>query len=211
VLSAVGAAVSLVRAEVVRSIGGDVCAVELAVAAERECIDGGAAPSTVSVETKVDNDAFVIRAIATGSVALQAGAAEHHEASDEERDLAAASALELGRESLTMVAANDYYRVYSGNGAGGVAVVDRYGAIALADEAEEVVVGESPEFVDDLRRAVGSASRQLGVATMLPRVSILSGSRMVDLSSSHTIDEIADAAEKLLSDRRELAVAVIAR
>ena len=73
------------------------------------------------------------------------------------------------------------------------------------------MVGDSPRFVDDLRRAVGSASRQLGVATMLPRVSILSGSRMVDLSSSHTIDEIADAAEKLLSDRRELAVAVIAR
>ena len=153
----------------------------------------------------------MIRAVATGAVALQAGAAEHLEAVDDERDHAAAAALELGREHLTMVAANDYYRVYSGNGAGSVAVVDRFGAIALADEAEELVIGESPAFVPDLRRAIGSASRQLGVATMLPRVSILSGSRMVDLSSSHTIDQIADAAEKLLLDRPELAVAVIAR
>ena len=98
VLSAVGAAVSLVRAEVVRTVGAGDDLIELAHQAERECIDAGAAPSTVTVETKVDNAAHVIRATATGSVALQTGAAEHHDASDEERDLAAANALEVGRE-----------------------------------------------------------------------------------------------------------------
>ena len=35
-----------------------------------------------------------------------------------------------------MVTENDYYRVYSGNGSGGVAVVDRFGAIALAEDGE---------------------------------------------------------------------------
>ena len=127
VLSAVGAAVSLVRAEVVRTIKADLDLVELAHAAERECIDAGAAPSTVTVETKVDNRANVVRAAATGSVALQAGAAEHHDASSEERDRAAATALEIGTEHVQLVAENEYYRVYSGNGSGGVAVVDRFG------------------------------------------------------------------------------------
>jgi N-methylhydantoinase A/oxoprolinase/acetone carboxylase beta subunit len=211
VLSAVGAAVSLVRAELVRSASGDVCAVELARSAERSCIEGGAAPSTVTVETIVDNQSNVIRAVATGSVALQAGAADHREASDEERIAAAAAALELERDQLEIVAANEFYRVYSGNGAGGVAVVDRYGAIALADQAEQIVVGERQTFMPDLQRAVASASRQLGVATMLPRVSILAGSRMVDLSSAHSLADISKAAEKMLDDHPELAVAVIAR
>ena len=138
VLSAVGAAVSLVRAEVVRTIGAGLDLIELAHAAERECIDAGAAPSTVTVETKVDNSANVVRAAATGSVALQTGAAEHHDASDEERDRAAATALEIGREHVHLVAENEYYRVYSGNGSGGVAVVDRFGAIALAEEGRVV-------------------------------------------------------------------------
>jgi hypothetical protein len=211
VLSAVGAAVSLVRSELMRSISGDVCAVELARSAERSCIDGGAAPSSVSVETVVDNAANVIRAVATGSVALQAGAVDHREASDDERDAAAAAALEIERSRLAVVAVNDYYRVYSGNGTGGVAVIDRFGAVALADTAEDVVVGERETFVADLRRAVASASRQLGVATMLPRVCILAGSRMVDLSSAHSLDDIARAAQKMLEDQQELAVAVIAR
>ncbi len=211
VLSAVGAAVSLVRAEVVRSIGTDVSVIELARAAERECIDSGAAPNTVSVETTVDNTAHLVRAVATGSVALQTGAADHHEASDHERDRAAASALDLEHAQLQMVAANEHYRVYTGNGHGGVAVVDRFGAIALADPAQQIVIGDPPSFIPDLRHAIASASRQLGVATLLPRVSILSGSRIVDLSSAHTIDEIAATAKKLLGDRPDLAVAVIAR
>jgi N-methylhydantoinase A/oxoprolinase/acetone carboxylase beta subunit len=211
VLSAVGAAVSLVRAEAVRSIGGELCAVELARSAERSCIDGGAAPSTVTVETIVDNTANVIRAVATGSVALQAGAADHREASDEERIAAAAAALELERDQLEIVAGNEFYCVYSGNGAGGVAVVDRYGAVALADQAEQIVVGERQTFMPDLERAVASASRQLGVATMLPRVSILAGSRMIDLSSAHSLADISKAAGKMLEDHPELAVAVIAR
>ena len=210
VLAAVGAAVSLVRAEVVRTVRAGIDLIDLAHAAERECIDAGAAPSTVTVETKVDNDANVVRATATGSVALQAGAAEHHDASDEDRDLAAAAALDVARDHVHLVVENEYYRVYSGNGSGGVAVVDRFGAIALAEEGR-IVSGAAQSFLDELQVAVASASRQLGVATLLPRVSILAGSRMLDLSGAHTLEEIAAAAERLLSEESEPAVAVVAR
>jgi hypothetical protein len=158
----------------------------------------------------VDNAANVVRAAATGSVALQAGAAEHYDASDEERDLAAATALEVGRDHVHLVAENEYYRVYSGNGSGGVAVIDRFGAIALAEEGR-IVSGAAPAFLDDLETAVAAASRQLGIATLLPRVSILAGSRMLDLSGAHTLEEIATAAERLLAEEPEPAVAVIAR
>jgi len=210
VLAAVGAAVSLVRAETTRTIGRDLDLIELTHAAERACIDAGAAPSSVTVETKVDNEAFVVRATATGSVALQAGAAEHHEASDEERHRAAAAALEIGADHVRMVVQNDFYRVYSGNGSGGVAVVDRFGAIALAEDGH-IVSSPAGAFLDDLHRAVASASTQLGVATLLPRVSILAGSRMLDLSGAHTLDDITAAAARLLAEEPEPAVAIVAR
>jgi N-methylhydantoinase A/oxoprolinase/acetone carboxylase beta subunit len=209
-LSAVGAAVSLVRAEVVRTAGAGVDLIDLSHAAERACIDAGAAPSTVTVETKVDNEANVVRAAATGSVALQAGAAEHHDATDDEREVAAATALDVGREHVQVVTQSEYYRVYSGNGTGGVAVVDRFGAIALAEEGR-IVTGAAPSFLSELEDAVLAASRQLGVATLLPRVSILAGSRMLDLSGAHTLGEIAAAAERLLAEEPGPAVAVIAR
>jgi len=210
VLSAVGAAVSLVRAEVSRTITADLDLLELAHTAERECIDAGAAPSTVTVETTVDNRANVVRAAATGSVALQAGAAEHHDASAMERDHAAAAALEIGNDQVHLVVENEYYRVYSGNGSGGVAVVDRFGAIALAEEGS-IVTCPAPAFLGELTSAVSAASRQLGVASLLPRVSIVAGSRMLDLSGAHTLDEIVAAAERLLAEEPAPAVAVIAR
>jgi hypothetical protein len=73
------------------------------------------------------------------------------------------------------------------------------------------VTGAAPTFLDDLYRAVTAASTQLGVATLLPRVSIIAGSRMIDLSSAHTMDEIAAAATRLVAEEPEPAVAVIAR
>ena len=164
----------------------------------------------MTVETTVDNRANVVRAAATGSVALQAGAAEHHDASAVERDRAAATALEIGSDQVHLVVENEYYRVYSGNGSGGVAVVDRFGAIALAEEGS-IVTCPAPAFLGELASAVSAASRQLGIATLLPRVSILAGSRMLDLSGAHTLEEIAAAAERLLAEEPAPAVAVIAR
>ena len=69
----------------------------------------------------------------------------------------------------------------------------------------------APAFLGELTSAVSAASRQLGIATLLPRVSILAGSRMLDLSGAHTLEEIAAAAERLLAEEPAPAVAVIAR
>jgi N-methylhydantoinase A/oxoprolinase/acetone carboxylase beta subunit len=211
VLSAVGAAASLVRAEVVRSMTVDVRVDELAQDAERSCIDAGAAPHTVAVETVVDNDAGVVRAVATGAVALQSGAVDHRAASERDQRDAAATALDLPGDALGVVAANEYYRVFAEAGSRRVAVVDRHGAVALADDADQLVVGSGEDFVRDLTAAVAAGSRQLGVATMLPRVSIMSGARLLDLSSANHADEIVSSAERLVAQYDDVAVAVVTR
>lgn len=211
VLSAVGAAVSLVRAEVVRSAGAGVQVDALAREAEVACIEAGAAPSTVTTETVIDGDAHLVRAIATGAVALQAGAADHREAGEQELDAAAAVALGLEPADVALSLANDYYRVYSGNGSGRAAVVDRYGAVALAEQRADLVVGERDTFIADLEAAVSAASRQLGVATLLPRVTIVSGARLLDLSGAHRIEEIVASARRALEQASEPAAGVVAR
>ena len=72
-LSSIGAAVSLVRAELTRNATSDGAAVELAREAEAACVASGAAPATVTVETAFDARENVLRAVATGAVALEVG------------------------------------------------------------------------------------------------------------------------------------------
>ena len=91
VLSSIGAAISLVRAEVTRNGTSNGAAVELALEAERACVASGAAPATVTVETAFDAREGVLRAVATGAVALEAGAADREPAGDEARLQAAAT------------------------------------------------------------------------------------------------------------------------
>jgi len=215
VLSSVGAALSLVRSEVVRSAGsGDGAAARIAAAreAERECVESGAAPATVATETSYEPGGGVVRAVATGAVQLEAGAASRRPLDDERRHAAAAAALRLPVERLSLLAANDFYRVYrGGEGSGaGVAVVDPLGGVPLADTAKEVLVGEGPDLLDRLDAAVDAASVNLGVAAMLPRVALIGGSRIVDLSDARRPEEILAAARRQLDEHDGTTVAVLA-
>ena len=112
----------------------------------------------------------MVRAVATGAVQLEAGAATRRPAADEQRLGAAAAALGMDAGRLFLVAGNDFYRVYySGNGHGGeVAVVDPLGGVPLAESARQLLIGEGEDFIERLGVAVDDASVNLGVASMLP-------------------------------------------
>ena len=76
VISAVGDALSLVRAERERTITDDGTAAGAALAREAEeaCVAAGADPASVDVRVELDDDHRTLRAIATGMVGLEAGA-----------------------------------------------------------------------------------------------------------------------------------------
>ena len=211
VLSSIGAALSLVRAEVART-AGTVSQAELTREAERACVESGAAPATVTVVTSADTRGDVVRAVATGAVALESGAAERVPLSDEDRAAAAAGALAVDRARLGLVAANEYYRVYSENGSGRVAVVDALGAVPVAEEARKVFADEGESFLHRLEREVDDASLKLGLATMLPRVVVVCGPHVLDLSEARRASEVVGAAERALAQHPgAVAVAVVAR
>jgi N-methylhydantoinase A/oxoprolinase/acetone carboxylase beta subunit len=212
VLSSVGAALSLVRAEVVRSATGTGAdAAAAAHAAEQECVAAGAAPDTVRVECRYEPREGQIRAVATGAVALERGAAGRAPVDEPAQHRAAAQALGIGTEELQLVAATDYYRVYCENGSGPVAVVDGLGSVPLAERARRVVTGPKHEVLAGLGDAVADATLQLGVGNVLPRVALVCGARIVDASDARRAEDILTTAHTALADHDGPAVAVIWR
>jgi N-methylhydantoinase A/oxoprolinase/acetone carboxylase beta subunit len=211
-LSAIGSALSLVRAEVVRTATGSASAAETAVhAAERACIEAGAAPGTVQVECSYEVQENQIRAIATGAVALEAGAAERVPVDEATQARAAAEAVGLGQEELQLVAANENYRIYCENGSGRVAVVDRLGSVPLAEDARKVVSAHGRELIPVLRDAIDASAVQLGVATILPRVALVYGTRILDMSEARRMEEIIATAETALAGHDGPAVGIVWR
>jgi hypothetical protein len=223
-LSSIGTAISLVRAEACRapdSNGGSgnragrPARMAVVHEAERACVEAGAAPGTVRVETSYDPDESVIRAVATGAVALEAGAAGRKPASASERRSAAAAALGLDPAELSPLAEEEFYSAFADQEecADGcrVAVVDSLGGIALAERARRVISGEGDAFVASLADAVGDASLNLGIAEVLPRVTVLAGPRLLDLSDARRADDVLDAARMALEEHPGTAVAVVAR
>ena len=210
VLSSIGAALSLVRVELDRNGVSALDVPGLATEAEAACIAAGAAPASITVETSYDESDRILRAVATGAAALETGAVGAEPADDRRRLQAAADALELAPADLTLLAANDFYRVFSENGSGRVAVVDARAAIPIAEDARCVFAGEGTAFLERLRIELREHTRELGVATMLPRVVLVSGSRILDLSDARRPEDVLTAAERAL-DAQGTAVAVLAR
>jgi N-methylhydantoinase A/oxoprolinase/acetone carboxylase beta subunit len=209
ILSSIGAAMSLVRAEVARHGGGPASARAVAREAQHACVAAGAAPATVQVETSFEAREGILRAVATGAVALESGAAGRDPVDEGAQLRAAAGALGLPEDRLGVIACNDFYRVFCENGSGGVAVVDGLGTVALADHAKRVIAGEASGLLEPLAEALHDATTNLGVATLLPRVSVVCGPQVVDLSESRRAEDLLATAREVLEDGGGSAVAVI--
>jgi N-methylhydantoinase A/oxoprolinase/acetone carboxylase beta subunit len=209
VLSSVGAALSLVRAEAVRTSGSGGSAILAAHAAERACVEAGAAPQTVRVETRYELGEGVVRAIASGAVALEQGAAEREPADDATRLQAAARALGVNPAELHLVGSTAYFEVYSENGRGPVAVVDELGSVPLAERAKRVIAAGEEEILDQLAVAVEDSTVNLGVAAIPPRVALVCGSRILDFSEARHAQDIIAEARAGLAGQDGPAIAVI--
>jgi len=210
ILSSIGAALSLVRVERARHSGAQGDALALAREAEHACVAAGAAPQTVRVETFFEARDGLLRAVATGAVALESGAASREPVDEPAQLRAAAGALGMREDGLQVVARNDFYRVFCQNGAGAVAVVDGLGSVALAENAKRVIAEDAGgALLDRLTEAVDDGAVNLGVATLLPRVAIVCGPHIVDLSEARRAEDILTGARAVLDGHDGTAVAVI--
>lgn len=215
VLASIGAASTLVRAEVVRNAArdGDTDRSALVRAAERACVDAGAAPDTVAVETAFDPHEGLMRATASGAVALESGAAGRTPANSEEQGRAASRALGVDPGELTCHARSDFYAVFGAgsNGDERVAVVDRLGSVPVLESPRRLLVGAGEGFRRDLEAAIEEATTNLGIASVVPRVLIACGPRLLDLSDSRRPDELLRSVAEALAGHPGEAAAVVAR
>ena len=153
ILSSIGAALSLVRAEIARHCSGPGATLQLAHDAQRACVDAGAAPADGARRDPLRGRAAGCCARSRPAPSRSSPAPRAASPPTRAAQLrAAAAALGIDAGRLHEIAVNDYYRVFSEDGAGAVAVVDGMGSVALAEHAKRVVCGAGG-------RARGAAAR----------------------------------------------------
>ena len=177
------------RSPATRTAAGD--AVALAREAERACVDAGAAPQTVRVETFFEARDGLLRAVATGAVALESGAASREPVDEPAQLRAAAGALGMargrpaGRRPQRLLP-----RVLPerrGRRRGG-----RRPRLGRAGRERQARDRRRPgALLERLTAAVDDGAVNLGVATLLPRVAIVCGPHLVDLSDARRAEDIA--------------------
>jgi N-methylhydantoinase A len=207
VISSIGDALSLVRAEVERGMvrpSSDAVA-GLIRDAEEAAVAAGASPSSLQVETQAVPERRALRAVALGAAPLD-------DSSDGERaseEVLSTSATALLGEGTTLVARNGFYAVFASGRR--YAVLDHRGSVAA--EGEGVVLsGPGDEVADALERTLPGLVRRFGPVGVAPAVRLVRGPRLVDLSLFSSPEGVleAAAAECRLADGEPM-VALVSR
>lgn len=208
ILSSVGAATSLIQAVEERSTAAaDGTTMREAIeAAEAAAIAAGAAPASLETTTEFDPERRLLRAIATGSLPLEAGGPPPAEPVDEAA-LRARAAATLGLEpgGLAEVGRTAHYLALAGpelrgarSGGGGPrpwALVDRRGTIAHQGVAEVILAGEGESFTTETLERIRRSERHVGPASVAPPVVVVSGRRVVDCSPLSSLAAVIRAVE----------------
>lgn len=182
VISSIGDALSLIRVERERTV--DVLDADLAqrllAEVETEAVAAGASPGSLETRLEERPENGTVRAIATGSVGLRAGATPGRAAVTEAEVRASAAA-------GAVVSAGQYWLVV---GSGTIDVLDRFG------DPTARVSGEVAS-ASTVAAAVARQTRYRGPVTLRPSVWVIDGSRLIELSSG---DVVASALALALPD-----------
>ncbi len=201
VISSLGDALSLVRAERERTVDATDATVvsRLMDEVEAELLSAGAAASTIDIRIEERPEKGTVRAVATGAIGLTTGALPGRAPID--ADEAGRIAADLGLGSGATHAVGAYWLAGGDVSPGRVVVLDRFGDV-LVD-----VVGDVDRTGDaaTLGASVERLTRHRGPVTLLPSVWVIHRSRFTELSSG---DRAASAAE-LVADATEPFAAVV--
>lgn len=209
IISSLGDALASVREEVERALGDAASAQALAREAEEAAIRAGAEPESVQVVIERDEERGTQRAVASGHVALAAPVAQAEINEAEARALAALTA-HIQPEALTLLADTGGFWVYQLRGnffrRAQALIVDRHGAVRLTADSERVIPGAPQTLLAALRKRLAAVPDLLGGP---PRVRLLIGSRLLDLTGLPGADGVLAAAESALARAEGGATAVV--
>jgi N-methylhydantoinase A/oxoprolinase/acetone carboxylase beta subunit len=219
VISSIGVAMAMVREEAEKTLDnpGPEDVAQLAALVEARAISSGAEPASVQVFTEALPEKGGIRAVAIGNVGLDAGG--EHEIGAEEALAVAARRVQAPPGKLLAAGQTGHYFVFAPPARKGwpwakrfpVVVVDRHGGVRLEAEDAEVLTGAAPEVLAALRRAL-TGEQGVGAFGLGPRLYLLTGPHLLDLSSmQQSVDTLAAAERALTGAPGEGVVAVLQR
>jgi N-methylhydantoinase A/oxoprolinase/acetone carboxylase beta subunit len=167
VISSIGDALSLVRAERERTVANASLDVLEAMMSEveAEVVAAGASPASVEIRVEEVPERSTLRAVAVGSVGLTAGATPGRTEVDLEGLRASAG------DATNITRAGRFWLLHRGDE---IEVLDRYGDEAIRMRAE--VVGE-----DELATAVERLTRYRGPITLRPTMWIIDDRRLLEI------------------------------
>ena len=196
VISSIGAASSMMRDEFEISMASpDPGSVSRASREAHEAmVARGAVPETVSVSTEFVPEKALLRVSSVGSVDMDSGRAGR---AFTDAELRARAAELLGDPGAAAEASTRHHVAFSARRRAGVlgrerrpaAVLDRYGSVRISMEDARVIAGSAPDVLDRLDSAV----RGKRVA---PRVCLLGGMRLEDLSGISDPGQVMEAARR---------------
>ncbi|MDQ7823572.1 MAG: hydantoinase/oxoprolinase family protein [Candidatus Eremiobacteraeota bacterium] len=197
VISAIGAALAMVRDTIERNIFNpkpeDIEAIRRE--AERSVITMGAAPDSVEVHMEVDGQKNIVRAIATGSIEFKSQDLMQADIGDEGRRKVIAETFATGTDMIALRGSTEYLSVYEVKKEEKrlfnllrtvktvMAVLDGKGTIRLQVPRGKFYSCEGAVAPEALRKVI-EENREYGDAgSTPPAIFMLHGQRLLDLSS----------------------------
>jgi N-methylhydantoinase A/oxoprolinase/acetone carboxylase beta subunit len=187
VISAVGDALSLVRAERERTMP-DASAVQmeqLIAEVEAEAVRAGAAAGSLDVRVEHNAERHAVRVTVTGAVTLSSGAIPGRPPADD--DDAQAAARERGYDRVAAV--GSHWLATRSDDDARVAVFDRYADLIVDVRGEAVVTVDEAVVTELLARL----SRRMGPVTLAPDAWVVSGSRFIQVPDPTAASVVAAA------------------
>jgi N-methylhydantoinase A/oxoprolinase/acetone carboxylase beta subunit len=191
VISAIGDALSLVRAERERTFQEPTAAETEALIAEveGEALRAGASAASLDVRVEHITDRGAVRVTVTGAVGLSSGAVPGRPvASTEEAEAAARQ-----RGFPDPVPTGRYWMATRSDGGGRIALFDQYADLVIDIQGEALPSQPSPG-PDAVAAAITRRTRRVGPVTITPDAWVVSGSRFLQVPEARPDAILATAA-----------------
>jgi N-methylhydantoinase A len=206
VISSLGDALASAREVVERSMESGLSVETLAREAEAAVLRSGAEAESVQVVIERDEERGLVRAVATGSVALLAAGVHTQIDEPVARSLAAQTA---NGGALELLCDTDGFWVYQVKGGlmrrAQTIAVDRRGLLRLHSGGGKTLAGERELVMTQLRKHLDT----LDLVGRQPSVKLLVGARLLDLGASGTAEGMIEAARAAVKVDEETSKRVV--
>ena len=156
----------------------------------------------------------LLRAIAVGAVALETGAAGRSPLPAADFATSRLRRCKGPTARLAPIAETNLFSAYAtGSDEDGrrAAIIDRLGGTIFAGPVKALISGRGEDFMAELAAAVDESSLNLGLGSLLPQVTMASGSQVLDLSDARSRDDLLAAARAAVEATEGVAVAAVRR